>query len=54
VYLKGIPNLFDFEVNSAEEIKYWEYDNKEANSLYRVGYDETFRESFYKNSILSN
>lgn len=43
--------LFDFEIKDVEEIKYYQYDNEEENSLYRVEYDETFWNSFYQQQI---
>jgi len=44
--------LFDFEINDVEEIEYYEYNNKKENSLYRVDYDATFWNSFYKKEAL--
>lgn len=44
-------HLFDFETKDVEEIKYWQYDNKEENSLYRVEYEEEFWKSFYKRGM---
>lgn len=44
-------HLFDFETKNVEEIKYWEYDNREENSLNRVEYDKSFWDAFYKNQL---
>ncbi len=46
--------LFDFELKNVEEIEYYEYNNKKENSLSRIGYDETFWDSFYKQGIGKN
>ena len=44
-------HMFDFQTFNVEEIEYFEYNNKKETSLYRVEYDETFWESFYKRQI---
>ena len=40
--------MYDFKVKDVEEIKYWQYDNREENSLFRVEYGESFWDLFYK------
>jgi len=46
--------LFDFELKDVEEIEYYEYNDKKENSLYRVDYNKSFWDSFYKRKIDKN
>jgi len=43
--------LFDFETEDVEEIEFYEYNNKKENSLYRVGYNKSFWDAFYRRQI---
>lgn len=43
--------LYDYETKAVEEIEYYQYNDKEENSLYRVAYDPQFWDAFYKKGL---